>query len=229
MKNNVKKRLVGYSCLIFIVTELLKRLYVDIDLFNANNTDLFVSGVINSMNIMALAVALSCMVVFGIFSIRRKGLSLKSSIIPCMSILIYVIVSILPFSGYTILGKLNNFIKFDYSSDFLAGIEKQLNRNDLSIEQRSFLSRSYAEHKYEAFGIILDYITNENEVKTFKPTISQVNERDDRIKSEAEAILMLNLSKEQVWVNLFFWLSVLFINIMIGISAKLNDIQNMPS
>ena len=223
MQKNVIKRLVGYSCLIFIITEFLRRFYVDIDLFNANKTDLFASSVINSMNFMALAVALSCMVVFGIFSIRRKGLSLKSSTIPSLGILIYVTVSILPFSGYIILGKLNNFIKFDYSSDFLAGIEKQLKREDLSIEQRSFLSKIYAEHKYEAYGIILDYITKENEMKTFKPTVSQVKERDDRIKSTAETILMTNLSKEQVWVNLFFWLSVLFINIMIGISAELND------
>lgn len=85
---NTQKRILIYSFTIFLMTELLKHAYTDIDFSAATNQELLISSLIRVFNHYSLAVGLSGMLILGIRNTRKAGYSIKSILMPSISFLL---------------------------------------------------------------------------------------------------------------------------------------------
>ncbi len=226
MKENVKTRLVLYSWLGFILTEWLDYFFINTTLFTIIKENHFMIVFVSSLNTIFLSVALSSMLIFGNIAIIQKGFSVKRIIVLIISIAGFILMTVLPFINYSSLEKMSSFLKENTPFDNAKFVESQLRKNNLSIDKRAVLSKHYAELKYEKDGIILDYITKENDKLTFRPTTKQAKERDERLISNAETILIINLAKGRIWSNLIYWCSLLVLNVIIVLILRPRKMQS---
>ena len=223
---NTQKRVLSYSFVIFIVTELLEQVYVNIDISIATNSELFISSLIRTFNHFSLAVGLSGMLILGIQTIRKNGICFKSILMPAFSFVFILFIISLSVFPYRVFEKSTNFIKSKpYYAKLLSTMESSLERQDLPPDSKAFISKDYARIKYQQAGLILDYFTPEGTVATYKPTENEVTQRNETLKSEVEVIFWNHMAKRTIWSSLIFWSLLAISSILIGIISPIGEIK----
>lgn len=202
---NTQKRVLIYSFTIFLMTELLKHAYTDIDFSAATNQELLISSLIRVFNHYSLAVGLSGMLILGIRNTRKAGYSIKSILMPSISFLLILFFCYLSASPYHILDKSIQFIKEKpYYAELLSTMENSVKREAYQADSEGFVRREIARLKYQQTGLITDYLTPEGFIKTYNPTVKEVTDRNEFLKLEAEVTFWNHLAKRTIWDSIIF-------------------------
>ena len=224
---NTQKRILSYSFFIFLVTELLEQVYAEYDISIATNSELFISALIRTFNHFSLAVGLSGMLILGIRIIRKSGFSIKSILMPSLGFVVILFFTYLSASPYRVLERSSQFIKSKpHYTELLSTMESSLERQDCPTDSKAFLSKYYARTKYQQAGLIIDHFTPEGTVTSYKPTVTEVTQRNEMLKSEAEAIFWSQLSKRTIWGSLIFWTLLTIVSILIGIFSPISGVKS---
>jgi hypothetical protein len=220
--SNTQKRLLIYGFALFGITELLEQAYSSNGITNASDFELFINSIIRTINHFSLPAALSGMIILGIRSIRKIGLFFKTALMPSISfllILFFIYLSVFPYSVLDDMGEIMES-KSHYVNLF-ASMNESLERKDLSPEKRSAISMDYARIKYEQEGLIIDYVFPDGSISIYKPTVEEVSEHENMLKSEIEAIIWNRLSKRSIMDALLFWILLTISSILVGFFSPL--------
>lgn len=225
--SNTQKRIITYSFVIFLISKLLEQAFNNIDISAATNSELFINALIRTFSHFSLAVGLSGMLILGIRDIRKTGFSIKSISIPTFAIILILFFNFLSFHSYRPLEKSIRFIKSKpYYTELLSSLESSLERQDLPSNDKTFISKEYARIKYQQSGLVIDYISSNGNLKTYKPTEEEVYQRDAMIKSEVKAIIWNQLAKKTLWGSTIFWALLIIVSILIGIFGSKGSIES---
>lgn len=224
---NAQKRILIYSFAIFLVTELLKRAYIDIDISAATYLELSISSLIRVFNHYSLAVGLSGMLILGIRNTRKADYSIKSILMPSISFLLILFFCYLSASPYHILDKSIQFIKEKpYYAELLSTMENSLKSEAYQADSEGFVRREIARLKYQQTGLITDYLTPEGFIKTYRPTVKEVTQRNEFLKSEAEVTFWNQLVKRTIWDSMFFWALLTLVSLLIGFFSAISGMRS---
>jgi hypothetical protein len=225
--SNTQKRILIYSLALFGITELLEQAYPVTNISNASDFELFINSVIITINHFSLAVALSGMIILGIRLIRKRGLTLKTALMPCFSFLFILFVIYLYVFPYSVLNEMGEILESNpHYVNLLAALNESLERKDLSPDKRAFISKDYARIKYETEGLIFDYVNPEGTLLTYKPTVEEVSKRENMLKFQIESMVWNRINKKSIMNALIFWPLLTLSSILIGLFSSIKEIES---
>ena len=225
--SNTQKRLLIYSLVLFGITELLEQVYPATNISIASDFELFINSIIITINHFSLAAALSGMIILGIRLIRKRGLTLKTTLMPSLSFLFILFIIYLYVFPYSVLNEIGDILESKpHYVNSLASMNESLERKDLSPDKRAFISKDYARIKYETEGLIFDYVNSEGTLLTYKPTVEEVSKRENLLKSQIEAMIWNRLNKRSIMNALIFWVLLTLCSILIGLFSPINEIES---
>jgi hypothetical protein len=197
--------------IIHLVIEIGLDIFYDIDPYAASDSELFYLWLFHQIRDASLVIALSCMIIIGIRSIRRDGFTLKRAVLPMIAVLLCVLITGISIYGHKALSRVHQTL-FDISGHHKERLKEISDNEDLSLSMRSKASLMYAKQIWQETGENVEYISSDGNEILYEPS-----------KEEIETKKTMNKSKEFIFEGIkgmkrayIFWPIFLVANIIIG-------------
>ena len=159
-------------------------------------------------------------IVFGIRDIRKKGFSLSRFFIPLIGITFCV--------GIISFGAFSNYFLKDIISDTddiaIKGYEKVFNDEDLSLENKFILSKSYAQMIFHQNGSIMKHYSEDGDIILYKPTAKDIKEREELQKYKD----IITKSNASIQVSILLWAIIFVISLILGLFTPVSKQSRVP-
>ena len=211
--NKTKIRIIIYGLLVFFILNALVYLYADDELPFSPDFSNFVFAAGNLISNFSLAVVAGLLIFIWIRSFSFNRILTRSLIAGLIGCLICVLNITIPIWTHSNITKMESIL-IEYSQhDKSITIEEIIRSDKIPLFKKAIISKRLAKEEYEKFGLIAEYIDMQGESKIYVPDITEVSERDKRIKDECRAFYNLHTKKNDLYYQIIFWLSVFLFSI----------------
>ena len=224
----MKKRILVYSWLIFLVSFAATELFNLSDIDSLNQIDVPIIFT-RSLYIFSLTVAIYFMVVAGIVELRKYGFKLRFSVMPIIGFFIFISIILICISASiesaNLIDRKELLLK---PNPFIAEYENKLAMGKLTAEQTHVMSKSYARNKYTDLGVIVEYQNQNGANVIYSPTQEEINYRENFLVEWAMAKLQHRIDREVYLEAAFVWSFILISAIIFGVSFPIVSNESNP-
>jgi len=167
----------------------------------------------NSLGVTGLVVAAATLIIDGIRSMRRVGLSWKAATAATTGLLVCLTFATGGVVMSRALGNLAETFTKSRDTSHLASLSKVLSRQDLPLEKRAIVSKIYAAERYRQDGVLVDYITSDGTSARFEPSALDIRLR--RLESVVPPLLAKSASHLRMAPGL--WIVVALSSVALGL------------
>jgi|GEM_PF-5001314 len=206
--------------IIYLVTIIYLKLFFKIDPLTATDSVMFHLRLLNLIRDISLAIALSCLIIIGIRSTRKDGFTLKRFMLPVFAILLCLFEA-----GVALYGNigLSHFQRIwadvnASNKEYLKGI---LDDKDMSLSQRSQYSLKYAIQVWQETGDAIKYVTNDGEEIVYKPSLEEIEKKQEMEKANELRISGLKNTKRAY----IFWTIIALLSATIGFFTPIKTVK----
>ena len=160
---------------------------------------------------MGLALAFGSMIIYGIYTLRKAGITLKY-----VSVVVLGIMFCAGHAWYSYAINQNIFdmhqMYIKSSDDLKENLEAKLAKDSLILEKRAKLSQQYAKMQYEDEGILIEHVTPEGATTIYKPSPEAETNRIKYLRLKTQSRLHKKSSVIYAWI----WVVTGVIALLIG-------------
>ena len=182
----------------------------------ANGAEFFIDWLFRVIRDASLTIALSCMTIFGIRSLRRDGFSTRRFLSPAFAVLFCLFLAILSLFGHNKISQIQRNL-FDTPYSLKKNIKKCLDSKDLSLSQRSKISLMYARQVWEETGETIVFITNDGKERVYEPSPEEIEKKKKMDRTDE----LLNYTLKGLKRAYIFWPIVAIISVAIGFFSRI--------
>lgn len=195
---------VGLS--IYLISGLARDFYFDFDLINLTADEARLEWYLRLGRDLGFVATISSMIIFGIRSIRFYGKKIKRFVIPLIGVFICATLSFVGFYSSSTFAELQSALD---NSKALQKIEQAMNKDQLSVQKESTMSKVYASTYYNKHGKQIKYLTSSENYILFEPS-----EEDKEFRVARH---LIEWKKKSMYNSMYFWLIALSLSLLLGL------------
>ena len=211
LPKNKSQWVIVVGLVVFILIDIYIDYFFTFDPMTATDAQFFHQWLLRIIRDVSLTIALSGMTILGIRSIRRDGFSIRRFLLPAFAVLFFIFLTIFSLFGHMEISLIQRNL-FDTRDRFKENLKKCLDREDLSLSQRSKFSLMYARQIWEETGETVVYITNDGKEKVYEPSKEEL-ETKAKVARTDELLTYILKGMKRAYI---FWPVVAIMSVAIG-------------
>ncbi|MFQ5852376.1 MAG: hypothetical protein ACE5JU_17565 [Candidatus Binatia bacterium] len=200
--------LAGFS--LFLIGELLRRGPLATEAAN-------LEWVARAIRDLGLTAAVCTMLIFGIRAIRGEGRTARRVVMVVAGAGLCVLLLAISLIGYQKLSERAHLFEFP-KKEFTAKLNRRLDRNDLTPEDRAILSKILAKERYLVSGRLVEYVTPEGDRVRYTPTAEDIELR----RSLGLASKQIEGAMNSLRTASMFWGLLLVVSTVVGLLTPIS-------
>jgi hypothetical protein len=220
--NKTNLRIIVYALLVWLILNGFVYLYNVNDLPFSPDISNFVFASLTLISYFSLALAAGTMIVVWIRNFTTKNLFTRLTVAGLIGCAICFYNVVIPLINHKYISTIESALMEPAKHADLSHLSAMINDKNIPLERRAIVSYEMAKDKYVNSGVLSEFINEKGETHVYSPSKSEVEAREQMIRSRIEAFNNLKIAKTSIYFRIIFWPLVFFFSIGFSLVKRRN-------